>query len=606
MGEAQAELILLGDESLTAKRELRADVFAGERQLAQGVRPVVGRRVIVPFDLTALPMGETEVTCVLKGTGEERRVSALVTKLEPKAGAVQIDYVGGGLIVDGLPFFPFGFYCEPPAQLNQLEEEVVRGFNAVSPPLPNGPAGVAERLRYLNRAAQLGMRVNYPLGSISVLGSGPDAVAREQALRQEVEGVRDHPGLLGWYLCDEPDGNKIAPEELARSYRIVRELDPYHPITMVFMAPEPAKQFAAATDVVMTDPYPIPDDPVTDVHRAIALLVSEFGGEKPVWLVPQAFGGNEWWEREPTAAEERVMTYLGLIDGATGVVYYVRHGLNGFPKSTITWGECSRLALEGAELSPALLSHEARPRAKSSADSIHVGAWRDRGMIYVLAANTENRPQMMRLEVEGVTGRGEAKVIFENRTVSFARGVVRDMIDAYGTRAYRIPIGPMPAEDLTVDPRNLIVNPSFEENPNTGAPEGCYANIGAARGVTYFTDSRVARHGGHSVRLAVPEEGQRVCLDLYPAPVTQGKTYRFSVWAKAAAPRTAGGPWPQLLLELQGVTGKQFTLTEEWQPYAIEGPVNSKRRRLEASVGLVSPGTAWIDLVELVEQQAAQ
>jgi len=606
MGEAQGELILLGNGSLATRRDLRADVFAGEQQLAQGVRPIVGRRVVVPFDLTALPTGETEVTCVLKGVGEERRVSAWITKLAPRVGAVQIDQVSGGLIVNGLPFFPFGFYCEPPPQLAQLEEEVVRGFNVVSPPFPNGPPGLAERRSYLDRAAQLGMKVNYPLGGVSVLGAGPDATAREQALRAEVESVRDHPGLLGWYLCDEPDGSNTPPEELVRSYRIVRELDPYHPITMVFMAPEPASQFAAATDVVMTDPYPIPDGPVTVVHDAIALLVSEFDGEKPVWLVPQAFGGNEWWEREPTAAEERVMTYLGLIHGATGVVYYVRHGLNGFPKSTIAWGECSRLALEGAELTPALLSHEARPRARSSTSSIHVGAWSDRGMIYVLAANTENRPQVMRLEVEGVRGRGEAKAIFENRTVPFSRGVIEDMIDAYGTRAYQLPVGPTPTEELTIDPHNLIVNPSFEENSSTGTPEGCYANIGAGRGVTYFTDSRLARHGRHSVRLVVPEEGQSVALDLYPAPVTQGKTYWFSVWAKAAPPRAADGPWPALQLELQGVAEKTFPLAGEWQQYSIEGLVSGKQRRLQATVGLVSVGTGWIDLVQLVERQAAQ
>ena len=58
-------------------------------------------------------------------------------------------------------------------------------------------------------------------------------------------------------------------------------------------------------------------------------------------------------------------------------------------------------------------------------------------MITVLAANTENRPQPMRLEVEGIGGRGEAKVIFENRTLRFSRGMIADMIDAYGTAPIR-------------------------------------------------------------------------------------------------------------------------------------------------------------------------
>jgi hypothetical protein len=262
------------------------------------------------------------------------------------------------------------------------------------------------------------------------------------------------------------------------------------------------------------------------------------------------------------------------------------------------------MALEGAELTPALLSREARPRARSSSASIHVGAWRDRGVVTVLATNTENRPQAMRLEVEGIGGRGEARVIFENRTLRFSRGVIADMIDAYGTRAYQIAVGPLPAEELTPDPHNLLLNPSFEDIANAGTPESCYADIGPGRGVTYFVDSRTARHGRHSVRLVVPQEGQHITLALFPAPVTPGKTYRLSVWAKAAPPRSPDAPVPALQLEMEGAANKTFPLTQEWQQYTVEGVVSGTEKRLQANVGLVSVGTAWIDLVQLVEVAA--
>jgi len=87
-------------------------------------------------------------------------------------------------------------------------------------------------------------------------------------------------------------------------------------------------------------------------------LSEAFKGKKPVWIVPQAFGGGEWWEREPTLQEIRAMTYQSIIRGARGIQFFVRQGLNLFPKSTATWNECGRMALEIAELTPWLLSDE--------------------------------------------------------------------------------------------------------------------------------------------------------------------------------------------------------------------------------------------------------
>lgn len=91
--------------------------------------------------------------------------------------------------------------------------------------------------------------------------------------------------------------------------------------------------------------------------------------EKAIWLVPQAFGGNEWWTREPTAAEMRGATYMGLINGSRGFQYFIRHGQNGFPKSTTAWAEAGAMALEIAELSPYVLSGEDAPEV-SIADSL--------------------------------------------------------------------------------------------------------------------------------------------------------------------------------------------------------------------------------------------
>lgn len=39
---------------------------------------------------------------------------------------------------------------------------------------------------------------------------------------------------------------------------------------------------------------------------------------KPIWFIPQAFGNQEHWNREPTGREQIAMAYLALIHGVTG------------------------------------------------------------------------------------------------------------------------------------------------------------------------------------------------------------------------------------------------------------------------------------------------
>jgi len=597
MSESQGELILLGDPGVLGRSDLRAYVFWGGALLAEYAPVAHGRRATVAFDLQALPAGAWDLTCVLTGAdGSAWTLPARVVKLPPRANAVQIDRVSGGLIVEGLPFFPFGFYCYSPVQPTLAEEEVVKGFNVMAPYQSNDPAGLADRRRYMDRCAQLGMKVHYQLlGAVGRLDGSPES---ELLLRTEVAAFRDHPALLAWYISDEPTGHGTTPEELRRAYEIVREVDPYHPVTIVFMRPARAVEYAAAMDVAMCDPYVIPHNPPGAIAPAVDALVSTLGDDKPAWLVPQAFGGNEWWPREPTRQEIRVMTYLGLIQGATGIQYFVRHGLNGFPKSTSTWAECGRMALEVAELTPALLSREARPAVTTSAESVRAAAWRDRGRIVILAVNLENRPQEVQLAIQGLDFSGPATVLFESRQVDVIAGALLDMIDAYGTRAYEILVAP-PDDDLTADPRNLILDPSFEDISSVGTPAACYADVGEGRGATYFVDSRVARHGQHSVRLVTPVEGQGVELRPYAAQVQRGRVYRASLWARA---RDEGAV---LHLTVPGVGERNFSLSTDWQEYALEGRVAEDVGRTWPRLGLVSPGVAWVDLLQLTPMSPA-
>ncbi len=286
------------------------------------------------------------------------------------------------------------------------------------------------------------------------------------------------------------------------------------------------------------------------------------------------------------------MSYLALIHGATGLQYFVRRPEVRFPKSPQAWSECSAVAFEAAEITPALTSPEPRPKVTSSVPSVHVSAWQDRGIITILAANAENAPTSVRIELPGVAYSGQAEVLFENRTVTVANGAIEEMLDAFGTRAYAIPAGPLPEEDLAIDPADLTVNPSFEHLPAAGVPSEFYADHDP--GTTSIVDSRVARHGRHSLRLIAPTDEQTPALRRYPVRAAAGDTLRASLWAKA----TTDGV--KLRFWVDGVGEQVVDLTTEWTEYAFEG-VTEEGGRIHSGFGLRSAGTAWVDLVQIVK-----
>ncbi len=586
-GEAQAEVVV--DLAEDVDPDTVSVALAGEG-MAQAEHKLTGQRTLVPVELAGMAMGATTITCTLLRDGERLASSvATLRKAPPKPNEVKVDNVSRGLIADGLPFVPFGYYTYYPLAPGVMDEEVVRGFNLFSP-YHGGPhsAEDLEPIReYMDHCAEVGMKVNY-----HVMWTNRPSLDEEQwaSLRAEIEAFRDHPALLSWYIADEPSADRAA--HLSEVYRVVKELDPYHPVTVVFYrGAEHARLFTDAMDIVMGDPYPIPNRSVTYVSEMSDSLNSAFDFRKNLWIVPQAFGGNEHWRREPTAGEQQVMTYLALIHGARGIQYFIRSPRISFPKSPIMWAKCGQLALETAELTPALLSPEPRPEVASSVPAVHACGLLDRGIITVLATNTENKPHIVRLQVDGIDYTGEAEVLFEDRRVQVTEGAIEEPIDAFGRRAYAIPVGPLPEEDLSIDPGNRTVNPSWENNPNVGTPAGCYASVGPGASLT--VDSRVARHGRHSMRMTATAQDPRCSISPFPMSLKGGQEYRVSVWAKAKADGVL------LDLNLGGLHKEQHALTTEWVEYSFTATPEKNVGRASPGIGLGSPGVAWVDLLQV-------
>lgn len=579
-----------------AGENLRVRVEGPAGVLAEG--PVrAGKRAELPVPLDGFPQGRTELTATLmKGGAKLGTARCDLLLAERRANAVVVDNRSKTLIVRGLPFCAQSCYTDMAGMAEVVETEAPLGFNVVAPYLSTDPAerrGFRDQLRkFMDRCAEVGMFVHLDIRAAS---HPPHTDEKWQWLREEIEAFRDHPALLCYYLADEPELGWASPEDCELAYRRVKELDPWHPVTMVFCVAEAAAKYAAGMDVVMTDPYPIPNGPATRVVDFCERIRGDLADALPLWIVPQAFGGGEGWPREPSRQEERLMTYLALIHGARGVQYFIRRPPAVNPNSPDLWSECRRLMLELSQLTPALASAEEAPPVTCSASQVHLAALKERGAVTVLAANVENRP----LSVEFTLARawsGEAKVVFENRSVPVTRGKWSDVIDAFGTRVYQLQVEPLPADLAALDPRNLVVNPSFEESHNVGSPDGAYISYGADKAASRFVDPRTAAHGRQSMRLHTPREGQGIAVAPFPIVLTPGKRYRLSVWAKGEREGM------KFSLSLDAVSGDaaQHTLTTDWHEYAVEFTASPNAGRMSPSLTLISSGTAWFDALQVV------
>lgn len=590
---------VLADVSAEAGGGLRLSVEGPGGRLAQ-VEAAPGRRTEASISLSGLPLGTSVLTATLTDRSGVKVGSATCNLViaEPVRNPVVVDHRTQSLVVGGLPFCPQACYADIQSVERVVEAEAPLGFNVVSPYLPNDPAlrrASREAIRkVMDRCAEVGIYVQ--LGMLFA-SRAPQDEAKWELVREEVEAFRDHPALLTYYLADEPELGWSKPEECAEAYRRIKALDPWHPITMVFCQAGAAGRYLDGMDIVMTDPYPIPNGPVTTVTGFCRRIRADMGDTLPLWLVPQAFGGGEWWQREPSRQEERVMTYLGLIGGAHGIQYFVRRPVVGSPTSPDLWSECRRLMLELSQLTPALTSPEPQPQVTASQTEVSAAAYAERGAVTILAANVTNRPLPLTLAVAGSRWSGEAEVLFENRTVKVTEGKLSDTIEGMGTRAYRLQVGRPPADLAQPDKANLTVNPSFEEAHNVGTPDGSYVSQGADMAASWFVDPRLGVHGRQSLRLRAPADGKSVTVMPFPVTLEPGTRYRVSVWARG---ERDGQRFSLSLDTLEGEAA-EHAMTTDWREYTAEFTASADTDgRLRPNLRLLSAGSAWFDLLQVV------
>jgi hypothetical protein len=521
--------------------------------------------------------------------------------LASRQNEVKIDRLTGGLFVDGLPFYPFGFYTGLPVG-DLPVQEVYNAMNLIGVYQSNEDETLAQRMAYMDQCAAIGMKVNYAVNGLVGLPhdktdfvlSEDELERRNLLLRKEIEAFKDHPALLSWYMNDEPVGQGRPPGILEEAYQMIKKIDPYHPVTVVFVIPDRAKAFEHSMDIAMTDPYPIPGN-VNDVRGHMQSLRKHFQYKKGLWMVPQAFGGSESWSREPTGQEMRIMTYLGLYEGAMGIKYFIRRIPNLFPKSKLAWNEATRIAHEVSMLYPWLFNEKGMSRFDLKNEQLLGGVWEHNQQKLVMILNTKNEPCAVDFNLTGIElkeNRG-VEVLFENRKIEAHGNTIQDLIGGFEVKFYLI--DQREPNESPFARHNLFVNPGLERWVSPGVPLGCSARSSLNPnydGTTFFLDSKNPYAGNSALRINSVHDSSNLSLSFNKMLVEQGRLYSCSFWSNAARHSTQV-PFkisiPQIKFEQIFVAG------QEWQKHDFQFVLDTNLNAVQLVLETAGKGMFWVD-----------
>ncbi|MEG4486048.1 hypothetical protein [Microcoleus sp. D2_18a_B4] len=323
-----------------------------------------------------------------------------------------VNIVNGITIVNGKPFFPFGFYhvswkSKPEELIKHMRDIAAAGFNTIHA----SATEVNSYDRFLNEAERLGIYV------VSEQGIG---------LVNMVNSFKEKPAVLGWNIADDVDNGKLVPQEVLKFHQQVKLNDPNH-ITYISGYSNKIKEFASCADVIAMQSYPIGngDDEISLTYDRVSLVRDAVAPyQKAVYANVQAFA---WRRRKqgklrplriPTFDEVRNMTYQALLAGAKGIIYYTYHDTGWhLPSHPDLWAKMKTLVPEIKTIDSLLLEGKLKI-IDVGIEKVIAGIWTYQNKALVIVVNRSYDRQEVSLAIPSKIT--QLKRMFENHPDNLA------------------------------------------------------------------------------------------------------------------------------------------------------------------------------------------
>jgi hypothetical protein len=377
----------------------------------------------------------------------------------------------GTILLNGSPFFLFGFYTNARATINQQMQAVQTFSKAGLNTLFFDPLGASADqydLLFDEAAKQNVMLISR---FWSVLGGAQDAEGNWFPTPDVpfVHRFKNKPALLAWALVDDVQQYNNNRGVVAEYKSNVKSADPNH---ITYLTGDPgdnkAISYLDSTDLMAIQSYPIPNccawtpavpqgaPQLSKTYWDIANSVAKTEpAGKPVIANLQAFS----WDypghpetvterRWPTPQELDNMTYQALIAGAKGILYYTFENFDPIklapPEKMLPethpelWERVPVLAEELKRLTPALLNGK-RVSFISDDQAVYGATWSFEDKTFLAVVNTAGDQKGIRVALD-VTPGTSLQPFSENRAASLtlSEGRLTGFVEARGVQLYEI------------------------------------------------------------------------------------------------------------------------------------------------------------------------
>lgn len=317
----------------------------------------------------------------------------------------------GTNMVDGKPFFPFGFYhvswtSTADNRINHLRDIAAGGFNTIHASFRKDDK-FDDYEKFLDEAEKLGINVLTEFELVPIV----DPI-------EVVNKFKDKPVILGWSIADDVDSYKdgFIPKQILDLHCKFKNADPAH-ITYVSGSKEKRiSEFINTADAIGVQAYPVGENlPLNSVKHMISIARGAAPKNRLIIGNVQAFR----WDREgapvPTFAEIRNMTYQTLLAGAKGILYYTYFdGAWSLPEHPELWEQLKSLVPEIKEISPILLEGDLK-EIDLGVENVYAGIWVSKDQALAAIVNTSyNKNEKVAMELP--VGFTSAEPMFANRS----------------------------------------------------------------------------------------------------------------------------------------------------------------------------------------------
>jgi hypothetical protein len=319
---------------------------------------------------------------------------------------------------EGEPVFPIGMHGVLPSEYSEFK---AAGFTVV--------VGAAADL---DAASAAGLKMG-----VIVEGVGDHWVDQ---LRKTVREYKDHPAVAFWQLYMEPGDKRADLYTVHQAYQAIHEEDGTHPSYVSTWLNTIYETFGRCCDVLAIEGFPVSRSRMVTVYENLASAYEASDGDQPVWHVGQLFAFPR--DRLPTEKEHRLATYLALMAGAKGAMWYQsREDGEDIRQHTPLWRAHQQLVKEIQGLSAVLLSPGVGERTTVFGDRGQVRAVTkaSNGKRFVMAGNLSGSEVVSCQIIVGDTPMdGTAKVYGTDRTVEIKSGRLADTFEPMDVHVYEL------------------------------------------------------------------------------------------------------------------------------------------------------------------------